>query len=108
MEPNNPSTTVKEISFGYTDARGKKKEYKVLPKGDDYDNQYAFHAFIRALMVCKKNNLLPWTMPAIRSNKDKVTIINPNDDSEQMEMALKVADNFQKQNYEEVKYPWEV
>lgn len=110
MDPSNPLTTVKEVSFGYTDAKGKKKEYKVTPKSGDYNDQYAFHAFIRALMVCKKNSLLPWSMPAIRSNKDKVTIVNTGESGhgEQMEMALKVADNFQKQNQEEVKYPWDL
>jgi hypothetical protein len=108
MKPDDPLTTVKEISFGYTDAKGKKKEYKATPKGDDYNSQYAFHAFIRALMVCKKKSLMPWTMPAIRSNKDKVVITNFNDDGEQMEMALKVADNFRKQSQEEVKYPWDL
>ena len=102
IEPKDLSVSVKEFTFGYTDNKGKKREYKISVKDNDL---YPFHEFTHALYVCKKNNLLPWTLPAIRKVKDKVTISNPNADTEQTEMVLKVAENFQEKK--EDKLPWE-
>lgn len=99
VKPKDLPLTLKELTFGYTDDKGTKREYKVSPK----DNLYSFHAFIQALMVAKKKNLLPWTMKAIRKVKDKLNIVNPKD-AVQMEMDLKVARNF----HQEQKFPWEV
>ena len=104
FDPKDLPLTVKEFSFGYTDEKGKKREYKVSIKDND---EYSFHVFIHALYVCKKNNLLPWTLPAIRKTKDKVTITNPKDDGEQTEMVLRVANSFQQMAMEEAKFPWE-
>jgi hypothetical protein len=105
INPINLPVTAKEFSFGYTDEKGKKREYKVSIKDKD---EVSFHEFIHALYVCKKNNLLPWTLPAIRKTKNKVTITNPNDDGEQMEMVLRVANTFQQMAKEEEKFPWEI
>jgi hypothetical protein len=105
IEPRDLPVTVKEFSFGYTDEKGKERKYKVAIKDND---EFSFHQFIHALYVCKKNNLLPWTLPAIRKTKDKVTITNPNADGEQMEMVLRVAESFQQAAKEEDKFPWEV
>jgi hypothetical protein len=104
IEPKELPVTVKEFSFGYENDKGRKKVYKVSVKGNDL---YSFHAFVHALYVCKKNNLLPWAMPAIRKVKDKVNVVNPKAKKTpaecgiQQEMVLKVAGNFQE------RFPWE-
>jgi hypothetical protein len=101
-DPKNLPLTTKEVSFGYTDSKGNKKEYKVTRK----NKLYAFHAFIHGIMIAKKKNLLPWTMSAIRAVKDEVTIVNLKDDAVQMEMDLQVTAHSVIERFQE-KLPWE-
>jgi hypothetical protein len=88
-EPKDPPLTARSITFGYTDDHGKKFKYKAEIKGDDLFN---FHAFVHALLDAKRKSLLPWVI--VKDLKNKVKITNTADESEQIELSLKVASRF--------------
>lgn len=88
-DPKDPPVGAKELSFGYTDDKGRKIKYKAEVKGDDVLN---FHAFVYSLLSSKRKNLLPW--PALKRLKDKVKITNLADEAVQTELPLKVASRF--------------
>jgi hypothetical protein len=100
IKPENLPVTIKEFSFGYEDEKGKQRHYKASIKGGDLRS---FHSFIFAIKLCKAKSLLPWAIPQVREVKNKVSIINPTDDSEQTEMVLRVASSFQ-----QGVLPWEL
>jgi hypothetical protein len=93
-EPKDPPLTAKSISFGYTDDKGSKFEYKAEVKGNDLFN---FHAFVHALLGAKRKSLLPWII--VKDLKNKVKITNMADDAEQTELPLKVAARFLNQKH---------
>ena len=76
----------KDFSFGYTDDKGKKFEYKVETKDNDI---YSFQSFVFALLKAKEKKALPWTWTVIKDLKNRVKIINPADKVEQTELGLK-------------------
>ena len=51
INPRDLPVTAKELSFGYTDNKGKKKEYKVSVKNNDI---HPFHEFTHALYMFAK------------------------------------------------------
>jgi hypothetical protein len=89
VEPKDPPVTAREISFGYTDDRGKKIRYKVEVKNGDLKS---FHIFVFQLMKCQKKNILPWTCVGKLKNTVKITDLDA--DSIQEELPLKVASRY--------------
>jgi hypothetical protein len=89
IEPKDLPVTIKEVTFGYTDNRGKKVRYKVEMKNND---RQAFHTFIFGLIKSKKKNLLPW--PLVNKLKNSVKITDMDAEAVQEELPLKVASRF--------------